>query len=55
MIQNVPHPEKNDLRVLTSPIKVNGERAELTAAPALGAHNDELLGEHADGAKARRG
>ena len=55
MIQNVPHPEKTDLRVLTSPIKVNGERAELTAAPALGAHNDELLGERAEDAKARRG
>jgi len=55
MIQNVPHPEKHDLRVLTSPIKVNGERAELTAAPALGAHNDELLGERAEGAQVRRG
>ncbi len=54
MIQNVPHPEKDDLRVLTSPIKVNGERADLTAPPALGAHNDELLGERAAGAKARR-
>ncbi len=55
MIQNGPHPEKSDLRVLTSPIKVNGERAELIAAPALGAHNDELLGESAEDAKVRRG
>jgi crotonobetainyl-CoA:carnitine CoA-transferase CaiB-like acyl-CoA transferase len=55
MIQTVPHPTKGDLRVLTSPIKVNGERAELTAAPALGAHNDELLGERPENAKVRRG
>jgi crotonobetainyl-CoA:carnitine CoA-transferase CaiB-like acyl-CoA transferase len=55
MIQNVPHPERSDLRVLTSPIKVNGERAQLTAAPALGAHNREVLGEPAADAKARRG
>jgi len=55
MIQNVPHPEDSDLRVLTSPIKVNGERAPLTAAPALGAHNDELLGARAADSKARRG
>ena len=27
MIQTVPHPEKSDLAVLTSPIKVDGERA----------------------------
>ena len=55
MIQGVPHPEKSDLRVLTSPIKVNGERAMLTAPPALGAHNDELLGEPVEGAKVQRG
>ena len=55
MIQNVPHPKKADLRVLASPIKVNGERADLAAPPALGAHNAELLGERAAGAKVRRG
>jgi crotonobetainyl-CoA:carnitine CoA-transferase CaiB-like acyl-CoA transferase len=48
MIQNVPHPAKQDLRVVANAIKVNGERARLTAAPALGAHNDELLGAAAD-------
>ncbi|MEO8465980.1 MAG: CoA transferase [Gammaproteobacteria bacterium] len=55
MVQNVPHPEKSDLRVLTSPIKVNGERAQATAPPALGAHNEELLGARAEGAKVQRG
>jgi crotonobetainyl-CoA:carnitine CoA-transferase CaiB-like acyl-CoA transferase len=44
MIQTVPHPGNEDLRVLTSPIKVNGERATLVPAPALGEGNEELLG-----------
>lgn len=43
MIQNVPHPEKDDLRLLTSPIKVNGERARLAPCPPLGADNETLL------------
>jgi len=47
MIQTVPHPEKPDLRVLTSPIKIDGQRAELTAAPELGADNAALLGTEA--------
>jgi crotonobetainyl-CoA:carnitine CoA-transferase CaiB-like acyl-CoA transferase len=44
MIQTVAHPEKPDLKLLTSPIKVNGARAELTACPPLGADNEALLG-----------
>jgi crotonobetainyl-CoA:carnitine CoA-transferase CaiB-like acyl-CoA transferase len=55
MIQTVPHPEKSDLRVLTSPIKVNGERAVLTAAPVLGADNEAVLGGVQAGAGATRG
>ncbi|MGD8325238.1 MAG: CoA transferase [Gammaproteobacteria bacterium] len=43
MIQNVPHPEKSDLRLLTSPIRIDGRRAKLTPCPPLGADNDELL------------
>jgi len=50
MIQTVPHPEKQDLRVLTSPIKIDGQRAQLTPAPELGADNAALLG-----AKVKRG
>ncbi|HZF29104.1 MAG TPA: CoA transferase [Gammaproteobacteria bacterium] len=45
MIRRVPHPEKADFKVLTSPIKVNGERAELAVCPPLGADNDALLGD----------
>jgi crotonobetainyl-CoA:carnitine CoA-transferase CaiB-like acyl-CoA transferase len=51
MIRRVPHPQKTDFRVLTSPIKVNGERAELAVCPPLGADNDQLLG--GDGAPRR--
>jgi crotonobetainyl-CoA:carnitine CoA-transferase CaiB-like acyl-CoA transferase len=54
MVQTVPHPESPDLRVLTSPIKIDGERAVLTAAPELGADNAALLGEHGS-ADAERG
>ena len=45
MVQHVPHPQKADLRLITSPIKVNGTRARLRPCPALGADNDSLLGE----------
>jgi crotonobetainyl-CoA:carnitine CoA-transferase CaiB-like acyl-CoA transferase len=44
MIQTVEHPEKHDLKLLASPIKVNGERAQVRPGPALGADNDALLG-----------
>ena len=42
MIRDVPHP-KQDLRLLTSSITIDGERAELAAAPALGADSAPLL------------
>jgi crotonobetainyl-CoA:carnitine CoA-transferase CaiB-like acyl-CoA transferase len=43
MVETVPHPDKPDLRVVANPIKVNGERAPLSAAPTLGADNEALL------------
>ncbi len=43
MIQNVAHPDKADLRVLSNPLKVNGERLELKVCSPLGADNAELL------------
>ncbi|HUQ52814.1 MAG TPA: CoA transferase [Gammaproteobacteria bacterium] len=51
MIQTVPHRGKQDLRVLTSPIKIDGERAAPAPAPELGEGNDELLGHGKHGAK----
>jgi crotonobetainyl-CoA:carnitine CoA-transferase CaiB-like acyl-CoA transferase len=43
MVRNVPTADRPGFRVLGNPIKVNGQRAEQVAAPALGAHNDALL------------
>ena len=51
LVQNVPHPEMAQMRVVANAIKVNGERGELTAAPALGEHDAELLASR--GAKVR--
>ena len=42
MIQRVAR-SAQELRLLTSPIKIDGERAGLAAAPALGADNASLL------------
>jgi crotonobetainyl-CoA:carnitine CoA-transferase CaiB-like acyl-CoA transferase len=44
LIQNVRHPQMPELRVVANPIKIDGERAELSPAPALGAHDAEFLG-----------
>jgi len=43
MIQDVPHPEKADLKLLTSPIKINGTRPALAPCSPLGADTDALL------------
>jgi len=43
MLQEADHPNKPGMRVLTSPIKVNGERLPVAAAPDLGADSDTLL------------
>jgi crotonobetainyl-CoA:carnitine CoA-transferase CaiB-like acyl-CoA transferase len=55
MIQTVPHPEKSDLKLLTSPVKLNGQRVRLRSGPALGADNGALLGRSADGSAAGHG
>lgn len=54
MIQHMPHPEKRDLKLLTSPIKINGERPALAPCPPLGADTDELLGDAGREAAARK-
>lgn len=45
MIAEVEHPDRDDLRVLASPIKLDGERPPLRAAPLLGADTDAILGD----------
>jgi len=43
MIGAVPHPQRGGLRVLASPIRINGRRLEQRAGSAAGADNDALL------------
>ena len=43
MVWTVPHPEKPDLKVLASPIKIDGERGEPKICSPLGADNAALL------------
>lgn len=44
MMQQVEHPDREMLRVLASPIRVDGKRLPARAGPLLGADNDEVLG-----------
>ena len=45
MVQDVAHPTAGTLRMLSNPIKIDGERAEGAPGSALGADNDSVLGE----------
>jgi len=44
-IQTIRHPERDGLRVLSNPIRINQNRAEAKAGPALGADTETLLAE----------
>jgi crotonobetainyl-CoA:carnitine CoA-transferase CaiB-like acyl-CoA transferase len=52
MIQTVPHPEKADLQLLATPIKVDGARGVSTPCSPLGADNEALLGAASSGGAA---
>ena len=45
MLQTVPHPHKSDLRLLSNPIRLNGERLPARPCSPLGGDTDELLAE----------
>ncbi|MFN3945133.1 MAG: CaiB/BaiF CoA transferase family protein [Allosphingosinicella sp.] len=45
MVAEAPHPDRPDLRVLAAPIRVDGARPPVRAAPLLGADTDAILGE----------
>jgi len=47
MIGDVPHPRRGRLRVLASPIRIDGKRLAQRAGSAAGADNEALLGEKA--------
>lgn len=59
MRDSVDHPDKKDMQILASPIRLDGERLPNRAAPLLGADSDAILDElgyHADAvAKLRAG
>jgi hypothetical protein len=42
MIQKVAHPVRPDFRVLSNPLKINGERLELQVGSQLGADTEQL-------------
>ena len=46
MIETVDHPARPGMRVLASPIKVDGQRAPVRAGPRLGADSEAILAEH---------
>lgn len=43
MVSTVPHPLQGDFRMLSSPLKINGERPPQQTCSALGADNEALL------------
>lgn len=44
-VQSVEHPARQDLRVLSNPIRLDGDRAEARPGPGLGQHTDGILAE----------
>jgi crotonobetainyl-CoA:carnitine CoA-transferase CaiB-like acyl-CoA transferase len=44
MVQSTPHPAIGELRVMASPIKLDGERPAPGVCSPLGADNDDLIG-----------
>ena len=52
MVMSVSHPEAAELRVLASPLKIDGARPERTACVPLGASNAQYLAQGASRLKA---
>lgn len=48
MVSTVQHPMKEDLRLLSNPLKINGKRPRQQACSPLGADNDALLSSYVD-------
>lgn len=51
MVSTVPHPMQADFRMLSSPLKINGQRPLQQTCSALGADNEALLPSHVDTAQ----
>ncbi len=43
MVRHVPHPRRSDFRVLSNPLKIDGERPDLRVCSPLGADSAEVL------------
>ncbi len=43
MVRTVPHPHRSDFRMLSNPIKIDGERPHLRVCSPLGADSDKVL------------
>jgi crotonobetainyl-CoA:carnitine CoA-transferase CaiB-like acyl-CoA transferase len=50
MLRNTPHPQRENLRTLVNPIKLDGKRLPGKVCSALGADNNEIFGELGIGA-----
>ncbi len=44
MIVSVDHPQRGEVRMIGTPVKLSTHTPEYTAAPAMGAHNREIYG-----------
>ena len=54
MVQDAPHPQMPDMRLLSNPLKVDGKRATARVASALGADTQAVLTEAGRPAASRR-
>jgi crotonobetainyl-CoA:carnitine CoA-transferase CaiB-like acyl-CoA transferase len=43
MVRTVPHPHRHDFRVLSNPLRIDGERLDLRVCAPLGGDGEELL------------
>jgi crotonobetainyl-CoA:carnitine CoA-transferase CaiB-like acyl-CoA transferase len=53
MIQSLQHPQRDNFKVLSNPIKINGERMTGKVCGVMGAETDELLAELKQGEEGR--
>ncbi|MEM1300089.1 MAG: CoA transferase, partial [Pseudomonadota bacterium] len=44
MVRDMPHPARSEMRTLSNPLRIDGERLARIAGSQLGADNDEILG-----------
>jgi len=55
MRDSAPHPDRENLKILASPIKLNGERPPNRAGPFLGEDSEDILAGLGNGPDAIKG